>query len=128
MMFTAENGKEEVSGEGVFAKTPSPSPSPKTPIWLAATPMLTWGRIAMRLYGFGSGRPPCPSIAPDGDPGSSFWWGGHLARHYRPGWKRPTAGNQNRPAGTPVATNVKIPLHPSLEKRKGRERIVYAFT
>ena len=34
-----ESGKrEDVSGEDVFAKTPSPDPSPKTPIWLAVEP------------------------------------------------------------------------------------------
>jgi hypothetical protein len=36
-------GGKEVSGEDVFAKTPSPAPSPKTPIRLAASSAVVYG-------------------------------------------------------------------------------------
>ncbi len=35
--------RQEVSGADVFAKTPSPDPSPKTPKWLAEPRMLLYG-------------------------------------------------------------------------------------
>ena len=44
----AEVGEARVSGEGVFAKTPSPAPSPKTPIWLAVGTALVLQSMAMR--------------------------------------------------------------------------------